>query len=43
LGQLLQVAGRVPEARARYEEALKLDSRFGPANLALQSLNDLKQ
>jgi tetratricopeptide (TPR) repeat protein len=38
LGQLLQQADRVPEARAAYEQALELDPKLGEARKALDAL-----
>jgi protein O-mannosyl-transferase len=38
LGQLLQQAGRIPEARAAYEQALEFDPKLGEAKRALDAL-----
>lgn len=40
LGQLLQQTGRVPEARAAYEQALQLSPKLTEAKKALDSLNE---
>jgi protein O-mannosyl-transferase len=39
LGQLLQQAGRIPEAHAAYEQALQLNPKLGEARKALDVLN----
>jgi protein O-mannosyl-transferase len=40
LGQLLQQAGRIPEARSAYEQAIDLEPKLGDARRALDSLKD---
>ncbi len=40
LGQLLQQTGRVPEARAAYQQALKLNPKLAEAKIALDSLKE---
>ncbi len=42
LGQLLQQAGRVAEARSAYEQALELDPKLPGAQQALEALNQGK-
>jgi tetratricopeptide (TPR) repeat protein len=39
MGQVLQEAGRTPEARAAYRQALRLNPKLGDAKKALDSLN----
>ena len=39
MGQVLQGAGRTPEARAAYRQALRLNPKLGDAKKALDSLN----
>jgi protein O-mannosyl-transferase len=39
LGQLLQQAGRIPEARSAYKQALQFNPKLGEARKALDALN----